>query len=268
LRQCIVTLDKTKQQIPLSVLSLNDADAVQMRMDQPTPGKAPFLTLENCLVRGQGDLVVSHTGRPFDLVATNVWLALDGSLLNCDLPREESTPGPDLPIHVRLNQVTVAAMQYLVWLRAAQDFKAATRVEVSATNCFFQATGGKSLLHLEGPDPGEDRIKELIAWRPDQNYYSGIDNLLDNQPPVDKMAASPITRLQWPGLPGEEKSLFAFPPKPPAVEFVRPELPLSQVLPEHFKFRLSVPAGRGAVVEAIPRPAPQSTAQAPAKPSE
>jgi serine/threonine protein kinase len=262
LRQCVVTLDTNKQQIPLAVFSLNDADAVQMRMDQSMAGKAPQLTLENSLVHGQGDLIVSHTGRPFDLVAKNVWIALTGSFLNCDPPRDEGTPGPDQLIHLRLNQVTAASMQYLVWLRAAQDFKAATRVEVSATNCFFQATTSKSLLHLEGPDPGEDRIKELITWKPDQNSYSGFDNFLDNQPPPDKMPASPITRRDWPGLPGEVNS--SFPPKPPAMELVRPELPLSQVLPEHFKLRANLPAGCGAVVEAIPRPG----AQAPAKSSE
>jgi serine/threonine protein kinase len=269
LRQCIVTLDPSKQQIPLAVVALNDADAVQMRMDQQMTGKIPQLMFENCLLRGQGDWIVSHTGKPFDMTANNVWVALTGSVLSCDAPRDENTPGPDQPIHMRLNQVTAAAMQYLVWLRATQDFKAATRVEASATNCIFQATNGKSLLHLEGPpDPGEDRIKELIAWKPNQNSYSGFDNLLDNQPPMDKMPASPITRREWPDWPGEVDSKFNFPPKPPAMELVRPELPLALVLPEHFKLRTSVPAGRGAVVEAIPRPASPSTASTPAKSTE
>jgi hypothetical protein len=173
--------------------------------------------------------------------------------------------GPEQPIHLRLNQVTVYSMQYLVWLRAVQDFKAVTRVDVSATKCLFQTASGKSLLHLEGPDPGEDRVKALVVWNPDQNCYSAIDNLLDNQPPEDKMPASPIGRRDWPRLPGELGSLF--PPKP-ALELLRAELPLTQLLPEHLKIKAIIPPGWGAAVDAIPRAASESNAQAPGKASE
>jgi serine/threonine protein kinase len=260
-RKCLVTLDAAGKGVPLAVAAVSDPEAVQMRMGPAapqTPGKGPWIGFENCLVRGEGDLVISRAGRPFELEATNTWAALAGSLLNCEGAREESPAATEQSIQVRLQQVTAYLLQHLVRIYAAQDLKNAVPVQVESKNCLFQATGGKSLVHLEGPDPGEDRMRSLVQWKPEHNAY-GVESLVDNQPPNDEMPGRPVSAKEWQKLAGELNSRFS--PQMPILQLLRTDLPLTQALPQNFRLRSDLPQGFGAVADALPLPTPSAVSK-------
>jgi serine/threonine protein kinase len=256
-KKCLVTLDSAGKGMPVAVASVSDPEPLQMRMDPPLPqavGKSPRLAFDDCLIRGDGDLIASHATRPFEVDVTNVWMALAGSLLSCDGARDESAPRPetDQTTRVGLKQVTAYLTGNLVRLRAPRDrdFKSVTPVRVDSANCIFQAAGSKSLLHLEGPDPGQDSMKSLVQWSADSNWYGGFENLLDNQANGPAVPAPPIGRIAWLEWPGEKD------PHPSQMNVLTPQRsdPLTLALPGHFKLKSDVPAGKGAALDALPRP--------------
>jgi hypothetical protein len=236
-----------------------------MRMPPPqAAGKGPRLSFENCLIRGDGDLIVCHASRAFEADITNVWAALSGSLFNCDGAREESAPPPEQPAQLHFKQVTAYLAGHLARLRAVQNFKGVTPLQIDSANSVFQAAGGKSLFHLEGPDPGEDRIKLLIDWKADNNVYGGFDNLLDNQPLDDKMPASPIGPNEWSKREGESHGRIL---KMRVLTRLRPELPLTQAVPDDFRLKADV-HGQGALTDTLPRPNAESQPRADVKTNE
>jgi hypothetical protein len=257
-KNCVITLDPAVKTVPVAVAAVSDADAFQMMRDPPTPqaaAKGPRLVFENCLIRGDGDLIASHAARPVTIDANNVWMALAGSLLSCDGARDETAPRPepDQPTQATLKQVTAYLGGNLLRLRAPRDrdFKSVTPVRVDSANCIFQAApGSKSLLHLEGPDPGQDLMKSLVQWSADFNWYGAFEYLLDNQSNGPAMPAPSIGRSAWSSWAGETNSQIQ------QMNVLTPQRsePLTQALPEHFKLKSEVPAGRGAVLDTLPRP--------------
>jgi serine/threonine protein kinase len=257
-KKCVITLDPIAKTVPVAVASVSDPDAFKMMRDTPTTqatGKGPRLAIENCLIRGDGDLIASHGTRPVMIDVTNVWMALAGSILSCDGARDETAQRADTdqPTQLGLKQVTAYLGGNLLRLRDPRDrdFKSVTPVQVVSANCIFQAGGSnKSLVHLEGPDPGQELLKSLVQWSADSNWYGGFENLLDNQTNGSTMPAPPIGRIAWMEWPGEKD------PHPLQMPVLTPQGsdPLTQALPEHFKLKSDVPAGRGAVLVTLPRP--------------
>jgi hypothetical protein len=209
------------------------------------------------VVRGDGDLIASHAVRPFEADVHNVWLALSGSILNDDGIRDESTPPPEQAqaVQLRLKQVTAYLAGYLLRLHAAQ-FKNMTPVRVDSANCIFQAAGVKSLVHLEGPDPGADLMKTLILWSAQSNIYGEFQNLQDHQPPDDTMPALPIGKNDWSRRNGETNPRIL----QMSVLTPRGDLVITQAIPEQFKLKSDIAAGQGAAIDALPR---QGTEAAP-----
>src|SRR5437879_13751091 len=86
------------------------------------------------------------------------------------------------------------------------------------------------------PDPGEERVKTLFAWRPEHNLYGGYEKLLDNQPLDEKM---PGPGIGWDGWGNKERDVNSRSviTRPPTVvlQYLRSELPLAQALPLHFR---------------------------------
>ncbi|HMF14861.1 MAG TPA: hypothetical protein VKE94_21245, partial [Gemmataceae bacterium] len=191
-KNCVITLDPAGKAVPVAVIAVSDPEAFHMMRDLPAPqsaGKGPRISFENCLVRGDGDLIVCHSSRPLEADITNVWAALSGAFLACETARDENAPRPDAdqPTQLRLKQVTAYLMGHLIRLRAAREagtetklsFKSVTPVRIDPANCIFQAASGKSLVHLEGPDPGDDLMKILVQWNPtSSNSYGTFDTML------------------------------------------------------------------------------------------
>src|SRR5262249_7046986 len=110
-RNCLLTLDQNNQTgTALAVATLPATDNVMkmdMKMDPAMPrpeGQRPHLSFTNCFVRGTGDLVWSQTGRPCDVDANRLMVAVSGSLCHVDV-----TGSPDLaapPSVLKLDRTT------------------------------------------------------------------------------------------------------------------------------------------------------------------
>jgi hypothetical protein len=155
------------------------------------------------------------------------------------------------PTQLRLKQVTAYLAGYLARLHTDRDFKSMPPVQVDSANSVFQAAGSnRALIHLEGPDPGEDRIKTLLVWRPEHNVYGGYENLLDNQASDGRMPAMPIGQREW-GRREDSKSTIR---STPVLQSSRGDGPMAQALPQHFRLRAELQAGQGAALESLPVP--------------
>src|SRR5262249_31336790 len=82
-KDCLVTLVQDPQKAALSLPTVT-APAGAMRLD----AQLPRVALDHCFVRGEGDLVWAHNGRPVGVKAEHTLVALTGSLLNLEA-REE-----------------------------------------------------------------------------------------------------------------------------------------------------------------------------------
>jgi serine/threonine protein kinase len=247
---CWLTLDPAGKRVPLAVVTVSDPEAHQMRMDNaPQSSKVPRIVFDSCVVRGEGDLVSSHAVRPYEAELSNLWTALSGSLLNSDGARDENSPPPEQAVQLRLRQVTAYMAGYLVRMRAG-NLKHATPIRVDSAFCIFQSAGIKSLIHLEGPNPGEDMMKSLIQWSAEKNIYGEFENLQDNQPADDSMPAPSIGQREWPTRPGENS------PQISRMQVLVPAgaVVLLQATPGQFKLRSNVAAGQGANPDTLPKP--------------
>src|SRR5262249_29198973 len=77
MKDCAVTLDRAGRETALHVASLSEPGKAMMKMDSAPP----TLEMENCIVRGDGDLALSRGGQPFDIRLRNSLAVLRGSLL-------------------------------------------------------------------------------------------------------------------------------------------------------------------------------------------
>jgi serine/threonine protein kinase len=247
---CWVTLDPAGKNVPLSAVSVSDPEAQQMRMDSTTQaGKSPRIWFENCVVRGDGDLIASHGVRPFEADLNNVWTAISGSLLNGDGARDENASPTEQPqlTQFRLNHVTAYLAGNLVRLRAG-NLKQVTAVRVEPTDCIFQAAGSKSVVHLEGPNPGPGIMESLISWSPKNNIYGGFEYRLDNQPP-DGMAAPPIGTSEWSRQEvGSGSQISKMAVLTPSGDVV-----LTQSFPKQFTLKSHVVLSQGVMPDLLPK---------------
>src|SRR5262249_17999403 len=86
-KNCVITLDRGGQTTALAVATVPEVGKV-MKVEMPTARPAeqgPQLSLENCFVRGDGDLVWGRTSRPFELAATGTLAALTDSFLKLEV---------------------------------------------------------------------------------------------------------------------------------------------------------------------------------------
>jgi hypothetical protein len=255
---CVLTLEKAYD-ARLAAVALADLPGVRKTDDRPAgqqEQRASF-TFKNCLVRGDGDLVAARTPRPFDLDVDNALVALGGSLLNVDLGDE---PAPDAADGVRqLSHVTAYLGGHLLRLHA-RDVKALMPVKFnSVSNCLFvSAAPTNSLIHVDGPEVSDDRLKTLLPWEGQHNAYTDFTQLLDQQPEGGVMPAMPYGSLRWKEFTGETGAAFdrvRFRDRPAA------DAPLSRVTPAQFKLKADEMAGPdmqgyGADLDLLPRVAP------------
>jgi serine/threonine protein kinase len=246
---CWVTLDPAGKGVPLSVVEVSDPEAHQMRMDNaPQSSKVPHIAFENCVVRGEGDLIESHAVRPFELEVNNVWTALSGSLLNSDGVRDENAPPPEQAqaVTVKFRQVTGYVASNLVRMRSG-SLKHMTPIIVETDRCIFQSAGAKSLVHLEGPNPGSALIRSLVQWNAQNNVYGGFDFFQDHQPPGDATPAPPIGLQQWRSV--EMTSRI----DQMAVLIPSGDVALLQAVPSKFNLKSIIAGGQGAVMDTLPK---------------
>jgi serine/threonine protein kinase len=254
LRRCVVTLDPNKQPAALALATLSDAGELMM----PAPGAAaPQLELENCLVRGEGDLVAGPGGRPFELTATNTAVVLKGSVVSLEAPADakEAPPGQ---VGVTLRQVTALLNGNLVRLHGGKDMKGLLPVKCAPNHCLFVTPKAvpQPLFHFDGlPDLDETAVHAKVSWDGDGNGYVNYTTMLDQAQTDDSMMMTPPVNTEnwdkfWGGKnTGKVLRSFRF-----AGDWAGawPDGPLTRVTPA--QLRPAEAAGCGADVGPLPRP--------------
>ncbi len=258
-RNCAATLEASKE-VRVALVALADPSGV-MKMAPANP-QVPRIRLENCFVRGDGDLLIVRASRPFQLDADDSLVALDGSFLIVDgNPREI----PVKAARVSLKQVTAYLGEHLVVLRAVkEDLKQGlVPTEFSSVfGCLFHsARGGKSLIHLEGVDTDE-QMRRLFSWEGAQNVYSGFTPLLDQQPRGDDSGMlPPYDQERWQTLAkGETEQRFV---KVKFRSWPIPDRSLSRALPLNLGIKEPEGGRFGAPVDKLPHPADEGESTPP-----
>lgn len=254
-KECIITLDEAREK-PLALAKLADSTRVMKTEPHAVSMQTPSLHLEDCVVRGKGDLIAVRTARALELRIDNSLIALAGTMLNIEAAARDV---PTLPlIQLRLSHLTTYLFDHLVRMRALTPGKEPVAIHVNpATNCVFASADGKPLVHLEGVEVSNEQMKSILKWDGGrQNAYSRFQPMLDQVPHGDEMPPLPMDQQRWRGFTGEADALF------PSLRFADVadsplQSMLSRVSPSHFKVKADVNMqGYGADIERLPRPAP------------
>ncbi len=178
-KDCLITLDRSGHATPLAVAVLNEPGRLMRKTDADAESK-PRLSLENCFVRGQGDLIWSQGGQPADITLKNSLIALTRSLLSVE--GNKDMPAPQSALTVHLSKVTTYLSGNLLRLKAAKDLKSLAQIQFTPENCLFlPVPGERVLIHLEGPESDERNLKSKVAWVTGQNAYGSFTTLLEQQ---------------------------------------------------------------------------------------
>jgi len=199
--------------------------------------------LDNCFVRGDGNLVVVRPSRPFDLDVDNALVALTGSFL--DVEGADTPPASPDMVRVKLDNVTTYLNDHLVRLRAHNDLKGFAPIQFTPGKCLFVAGAGNALIHLDGAEAGDQQLKHLLKWEGGGNRYGNYMKMLDQQ--KDDMPLPAFGQDQWKKFSSDPSDRQFSRPKfsePPA------DLPLSRTRPAHFKNDQET----GADVDRLPNP--------------
>lgn len=198
---CVATLDKGdgNPDRDFAFVTLLDTANV-MKMEPQAPRRNPDIRVENCFIRGKGEMLAVRSSRPFRLQADKSLVVLDGNFLAV---RGSSREVPVQPASsISLNHVTTYLTHHLVWLKTAEQLgknsKGLVPTQVaSATDCLFAAAADQSLVHLDGVDNPEDMTK-YFSWTENRNNnFSKFDRLLDQQTPGQTSPPLVYDRGQW-----------------------------------------------------------------------
>jgi serine/threonine protein kinase len=183
-KDCLITLDRGTQKTALAV-ALMPEPAKLMKMSDATPERSsdqgPRLNLENCLVRGDGDLTLCRSGRAAEVAAQNCLIALTGSFLSVEA-NKELVAAPTGNLIARVNRVTTCLGGHFLRVRATRDLKDLARIQCSPSNCAFLPLGGdRSFVHLEGPEGEKKAWDDKVEWGANRNLYGSFGTLLEQQ---------------------------------------------------------------------------------------
>ena len=182
LRDCVINLNKGD--IPVTLASLHEVGKV-MRVPgippNPSREQGPTVSLENCLVRGEGEVLLARASRRVAVQLKNCVVALNGSLVRVEHGggTEPLQPLMAQKMSLSLQQVTVYHAVPMVRLIARNDPRGMLPLEVEASSSLFLPSNGtESLIALEAPE-GED-IEDKFRWiaRNGKNAYGKYPVLL------------------------------------------------------------------------------------------
>lgn len=181
-KDCLVTFQlPTDSRVELRLVTLAE---VKDGMNMPAaadPRPVPRIKLENCFLRGDGDVVHAVFSKPFELEVEGSLLALEGSLLHLSGTASEMPAGGNTA-SVRLARTTTYLSDPLLNFSDRKNGKGLLFTSVSATECVFAAGGNKPLIRFEGLDT-EERVRRVFEWQSSRkNAYCGFETILELQP--------------------------------------------------------------------------------------
>jgi hypothetical protein len=223
LKDCLITLDRAGAKTSLAVLP----EKLKMK---PKSGLGARLSLLNCFVRGQGNLICSQGGQLGELTLRNSLIALTGSLLSIESDKEADRETPAASFTLHLRKSTTYLGEHLIRLRAAKDLRSVAKVQCEPENCLFLPAGDRALVHLEGPE-GERGLMDKLSWggRGGKNAYGLFTTLLEQQSVggMMEMMPQPSNLDAWKNsISGESTSEYNIKPTGlPAVDTLAEQLP-------------------------------------------
>jgi tRNA A-37 threonylcarbamoyl transferase component Bud32 len=194
-KNCVATLEPGKE-VPLALVGLGDPAGI-MKMEPAPRQMDPQVRLDNCFIRGEGDLIAVRTSRPFNLDVNDSLVVLDGSLLTIEAGAKEMAARA--ASQVNFHQFTAVLSKHLIVLRRDENHQVLVPTQVNqAFNCLFHAARGKTLIHLDGVDT-EEQVKRFLTWNESKgNTYSGFTQMLDQQPRGETvMPLPPYDQDKW-----------------------------------------------------------------------
>jgi hypothetical protein len=178
---CAITLDRPGAGLAVAAVPESAAGA---------ESRPPLLSLEDCFVRGDGDVVRDRSGRAFELRAKNTLAVLNGSFLCVESGAD--APAPGQWVQATLGKVTAYLTDHLVRLQAGKEHRMPVPVHCDAKSCVFVAAAGRALVHLDGPETNEDRLKDRLSWTGEGNAFGNLKDRMFDQvmPGSDEMTMS------------------------------------------------------------------------------
>jgi serine/threonine protein kinase len=203
LRNCVATLREPRG-VPLAFMTLADPSR-RMRMGNGSAPNRPAgrsrMKLENCFVRGDGDLITVRGGRGFDLAMDNVLAALSGSLLNVEANREEISGAAAQAIQAQIENTTAYLGEHFARFRGNKDVRGLPHLEVkpAAKSVFISAnTGSHAFIHLDGLEATDQQVRQILSWESRGGLrYANFMQMLDQSPKDDRMPPPPFSQEKW-----------------------------------------------------------------------
>ncbi len=262
LDHCAATLSGTAEGPRLGLVAATDPTGTMMATPtKPARPGTPVIRLNECFVRGQGDLLSLRASRPFDLEVRNSLAVLAGSFLVSEGNRREASFTS--PASVSLDHVTACLGQNLAVLRSTPTHPVHVPLSfTSVSQCVFTATDARPFLYLDGP-ASEDDLRRWLTWRGQKNVYNTTGSLLVWQPLEMSMDMQRMPQRcdaeRWQRLWGgdDDQPLFN---RVKFAGFPAAERSLLQALPADFQVEPTGETGnadltsRGADVDRLPQP--------------
>jgi serine/threonine protein kinase len=232
LEDCVLTLDRAGQNKTALAVAILPRPGKFMTVDMPTKGtgeKGARLTMENCFVRGEGDLLLSQCSRPVKLGLKNSLVALSGSLLGIEAGGKEAPP--DSQVVLNLDHVTTYLGGPLLRV-TGKDLRTMLPILCEPSNCLFAApTGERPFIRFEGEGADRSWLENKLFWTAKHSGYTAFTPMVELQSPGEMQMPQPLGRDQWKTLTREPDSQYdARLAAPPAAD-----VPLTQVTPEQFR---------------------------------
>jgi hypothetical protein len=202
-KQCQITLKRTVDG-SLSVATIpvvNSAMALEMAAPRERH-QGPRITLENCFVRGEGQVVTSRANRPFEFQFLQSIAALSGSLVQMEATPEASLEKSE--ILLKATNSTMYLDGHLLKVQVTKDAKKLVPIKTVTEKCVLvPAKTGLSVFHFLAPE-GEENLAQTKLSRVAEDCAYGNWEHLFNTETADVMARPMMDKEKWRTTKGEE----------------------------------------------------------------
>jgi len=239
MRDCLITLQRASDILPAATTTLALATLVEVgkatKLDMPlvrTSDQGPRLSVDGCVIRGDGDLFRCRANRPFTLEVKNSLATLAGSLLHVEVTPEMAAASDTQRMQLSLAQVMTYLGGPLVSVTVARDPQGLLPLRCDTKECLFLPAARvtpRPLIHLEGPDNEDKSRRDKFRWTGSGNAYGPYTSFLTQESGDGAGMPAPMSMEKWKSEMGEEKATFGF-----KLARTPTTLNFAQMVPEQF----------------------------------
>ena len=200
-KNCLVTLKPRPggKSVPLSLVTLWAMEDAKMMMGE---GKAapPTVNVENCFVRGEGDLLNARGSRPVAVSVLNSLVHLKGSLYHQQQgAAKEVVDEPAIAFKLAKSVFLTADPLWLIQSgKSAQRHQHPIHVD-RAESCLFARLDDQPLVGLDLPEVTEKNLPNLFKWDGEKNVFVNFDtaSLVAQWPTEDVVRGFRLDQEDW-----------------------------------------------------------------------